>query len=109
MEQTPNTCPYCKNPIPLSDIKFCPYCGKKLAVGTSFGSRITVYLVSILLPPLGFWYTYKYLRLSDPEARKIGWIATVLTALSLIAAIWLGKATLDAVNQAAQSYTNLGF
>jgi len=109
MDQEPIICPSCRAPIPLASAKYCPYCGKLITTGTSVKEQVTVYLVSIFLPPLGFWYTYKYLRLTDPKARRIGWIATALTAVSLVAAIWIGKATMDAYTKAMESYTNLGF
>lgn len=85
------TCPSCHEPI-VPDAIFCPRCGKQLKeapLSTSVFTQTTIYLVSILLPPLGLWPGIKYFRHSDPKAERVGMAAIVLTVLSTTITIWL--------------------
>lgn len=92
------SCPSCQYPI-LGTNYFCPNCGKKLKdppVKTGLGNQIGIYLVSILLPPMGLWPGIKYLRQNDKKAKIIGSIAIVITVLSLVVST---VATINFVNQ----------
>lgn len=74
------------------DMYFCPACGKPLKSNpaeTGVGRQILVYVISILLPPFGFWYAWKYLRQQDKKSKLIGWVAIVLTIVSIIANVWV--------------------
>lgn len=84
------TCRYCHVNISSSDF-FCPNCGKKLKEkpqSTTLVRQIFIYLISALLPPLGLWPAIRYLRQPDTKSKKIGWIAIILTVISVIATIW---------------------
>ena len=97
------TCPSCHATIPLQDAKFCPYCGKVLSIPTSVGKQIVVYLVSLLVPPFGFWYVWKYLRQGDKKSRIIGIVSLILTIIAIVLSIWLWEKSVAALNQAMNS------
>lgn len=90
----PAVCPFCNAPItPLA--YFCPTCGKKLKdppVGTGIGKQIKLYLICVLLPPLGLFPGIKYLRQEDPKAQKIGLVVILLTIIATIFTIWFSVA-----------------
>ncbi|MEY4731701.1 MAG: hypothetical protein RL681_647 [Candidatus Parcubacteria bacterium] len=48
-----------------------------------------IFFLSICLPPLGLWPGIKYVRHSDPDTKRIGLIAIVLTILSSAISVWL--------------------
>jgi hypothetical protein len=84
-------CPDCKTEISPT-ANFCPSCGKKFRDGPvviSVGRQISIYAVSILLPPLGLWPGFKYLFQKDSKAKVVGIIAIVLTIISGILSYWL--------------------
>ena len=94
------TCFGCHQPV-VPQYYFCPNCGKKLKEpppSTSIERQIQVYLISIFLPPIGFFYTYKYLKVADSKSQMVGWIAAVLTIISLVVTLYLTKVTMDKFN-----------
>ena len=101
-------CSRCKNPI-LPEANFCPRCGKKIkepSPATSLGAHIKVYLVSILFPPFGLGYAYKYLRYGDKKGKIVGWVAIILTILGIAFLIWTNAILFKRLNQ---SFQNLSF
>ncbi len=103
MDTMPITCSSCHKIIPLQDAKFCPYCGKALTISTSAEKQIVVYLVSLLVPPFGFWYVWKYLRQGDRKSKIIGIVAAVLTIIAIATSIWLWEKSLTVLNQKINS------
>lgn len=108
--QPPILCPFCNTTIE-NTAYFCPNCGKQLKntpSDTSTLKKIVVYAVSLLLPPFGLWYAWKYLQTGDYESRKVGVIAIVLTILSIIVTFivtfWI---TADFMNSLFQSLNGL--
>ncbi len=84
-------CPVCHQPV-KPEYYFCPNCGENLKEvfgGISVWTQIGIYFISVFLPPLGFWPGVKYFMKPNPQAKKIGIIAIVLTFLSSIITIWL--------------------
>lgn len=101
-------CPACANPVP-PDFLFCPHCGKQLKeapLPTSVIAQTGIYLLSVLLPPLGLWPGIKYVKHSDPKAQNIGWIAIILTVLSTVITTWLTFQFLNAYLAAINSAMN---
>jgi hypothetical protein len=41
------------------------------------------YWVSLLLPPFGLYYAFKYFLSQEPGARRVGWVCLILTGVSL--------------------------
>lgn len=94
-------CPYC-GAVLNGDFAFCPSCGKKLKekqLSTSLFTQISLYVVAILLPPLGYWPGIKYFKNPDPKAQKLGMYLIIITTLSTIITLWLTYAFV-------QSYIN---
>lgn len=95
MEQ--HYCSVCHQPI-VETYYFCPNCGKKIhepPPSTTITKQLSIYAVSILLPPLGLWPGIRYLRQPDQKTRMIGWIAIILTVVSTVVTVRL---TLDIMN-----------
>lgn len=104
----PLICPSCQTQLP-ANAYFCFNCGKKIKEppqNTGILKQIGLYLLSILLPPLGLWPAVKYLKQEDQKSKIIGAVCVALTILSTILTLW---ATLGVINQAQQlMQTQLG-
>jgi len=86
-----SVCPKCHAPVSTTE-NFCPQCGAKLKeppLSISVGRQIFIYLISFFLAPFGLGYAFKYLKQSNPEARKIGIIVVVLTVVAITLMIWI--------------------
>ncbi|KKP60031.1 MAG: hypothetical protein UR52_C0001G0111 [Candidatus Gottesmanbacteria bacterium GW2011_GWA1_34_13] len=93
-------CPFCANIIKPEDI-FCPYCGKKIRqkiLSSSIWRQIYIYSLSFLLPPLGLWPAFKYLRASDKKLKAIGFVAVLLTFISIMIAAVFAINIMNQVN-----------
>ena len=103
--QPETTCPSCGSAIPAIAY-FCFNCGKPLRdkpPAITLSRQIVVYLISLFLPPFGFWYAWKYLKRADHESRKIGIIAVILTMISIMFSIWAFEGFVNSVNQSLRS------
>jgi len=104
MEQV--TCKFCGQTV-LSNYYFCPYCGKKLIEPPITALReIGVYLLSVLLPPLGLWPGIKYLMQKNERAKRVGIIAILLTVASIAITIWLSVGLVNNITQTFNSQLN---
>ncbi|MFH1246589.1 MAG: hypothetical protein V1489_02325 [Candidatus Liptonbacteria bacterium] len=110
-----NHCQFCAMQIP-ADADFCPHCGKAIRVqplSTSVGKQIFINAVSILLPPLGYWYTWKYYReykrSGSIAAKMIAITSGVLTTLSLIISLWTTEYVINGLYQSLSQFNNLNF
>lgn len=101
-------CPVCKLPI-FENYIFCPNCGSNLkeAASPSLGKQISVYALSLLLPPLGLWPGIRYLRREDPKAKQVGTIAIILTIVSSILTIWFSIGFINTVTQTVNQQLNI--
>lgn len=94
-------CPKCGNTIFPTD-EFCAHCGLKLSFkkdSFSVWKIIWIIFVSLVLPPFGLIWTWKYFKSKDSAEKKIAIMALVLTVFSVILNIWLGFGIIRAVNQ----------
>lgn len=101
----PTFCPKCQSPIAEANY-FCPNCGHKIKeppVSVTITKQIGIYLLSILLPPLGLWPGIKYLRQSDQKAQIIGAVAIILTIFSIIISVWLYLLTINSISATLNS------
>lgn len=69
-------------------------------------TQITLWVVAILLPPLGYWPGIKYFRNSDPKAQKLGMYLIVATTLSTIVTLWLTFALVQSYIASINSVLN---
>lgn len=103
------TCPFC-HVVTFPNNYFCPNCGKKLRekpFSTSVLSQIGIYLLSVLLPPLGLWPAFRYLRQKDEKAKIVGLVALVLTVLSTVVTLWLAIQIMVSVNKNINEQLNM--
>ncbi|MEK7180727.1 MAG: zinc ribbon domain-containing protein [Patescibacteria group bacterium] len=101
-------CPTCHQPV-TAEWFFCPNCGKNLKEkppSTTWLMQTGLYLLAVLLTPLGLWPGIKYLRSHDAHARRVGIIVVVLTSLSFIISIWLFSLLFGNAFQQANSILN---
>ena len=77
-------CIYC-NDILLPAMNFCPHCGKPIKPGsiTSISEQVKAYLVCLLVPPFGFYYTYKFFRYGSKRGRIVAWVTIVLNIVAI--------------------------
>lgn len=104
-------CPKCHTPVALQD-NFCPHCGNVLLRHISIGKQIWIYFVSVVMPPFGLVWTFRYIRSSYSQIRWVGIVAAILTGVSLIVTVWLTMGFVNGVNQQVQQqlspYQNSG-
>jgi len=101
-------CPHCEQVISQLDY-FCPSCGKKLKgkpLSVSVGRQIFVYLLSVLLPPLGLWPAVRYLKQNSEKSRMIGFIAIALTIISIVVTVWFSIGYMNVFNQQLKQQLN---
>lgn len=66
-----------------------------------------IYLGSLLLPPLGLVWGFKYLKVKDPGVKRVGYLAIILTIISLVLTIWLSFNLVNTLNQSFKDQTNI--
>ena len=103
----PLICPYCHTTLPYNSY-FCFNCGKKVhELPISIWTELKVYVYSLLLPPIGFWYGYKYLAgkdsIKDPKAKRLGWVAIILTVVVCVALVWGAVILINSLTQLVNS------
>jgi len=102
-------CPTCHQPIQPT-YYFCSNCGKNLRprpLSTSLSSQIPLYLKTLLLPPLGFIWGYRYLRQPDTRSKIVGLITIVITIVEIVFLIEFTVNLIDTVNRQIYQQTNL--
>lgn len=102
-------CPACHQPVKLADY-FCSNCGKNLRprpLSTSLSSQIPLYLKTLLLPPLGFIWGYRYLRQPDTRSKIVGLITIAITIIEIVFLIEFTVNLIDTVNRQIYQQTNL--
>lgn len=90
-------CPACHIAVKPTDY-YCYNCGKNLKpkpASTSWITQLSLYVGSIILPPMGIIWGIRYLREKESNAKIIGMICIILTVVVLVVAI---QATINLVN-----------
>ena len=88
-------------------MNFCPQCGKKMKatpISTSISEQIKAYLICLLAPPFGLWYTYKYFKRGDRKGKIIGYITIILTMAAAVFLVRLTQSLINTANQTLQEY-----
>jgi hypothetical protein len=108
-------CPKCERRIDPS-FYFCPNCGKKIKekpVSIELWPQIKLYLISVMLPPLGIGLTIRYLRSESKKANVIGVVSLILTVSALIYVTWYSINFVNEFNKQLNSelgkYEQIGF
>lgn len=98
-------CPKCHVPVGISDF-FCRNCGQNLKPtppSTTLTAQIELYGKSLLLPPLGFIWGFKYLRQPDTKSKLVGLITIVMTIAVLIFIVVSTVKLINTVNEQVNS------
>lgn len=75
----------------------------------TIGKQISIYALSIFLPPLGLIPGIKYLLQKDQKTKTVGVIAIMLTIISIIVTIWISVGFISQVTTQLQRYQDLGY
>src|SRR5471030_2209774 len=83
----------------LDTYHFCPNCGKKVneVISVTIMSQLIIYGVSLILPPLGLWPAFKYLKSGNEKAKLIGIVAVILTIISTIVTLWISVGIFNSI------------
>jgi len=103
-------CPSCKSVI-TADAFFCPNCGKQLKdkpLAITLWKQAVVYAVSIFIPPFGLIYAWKYLKQHDTKSKIIGFVAIILTVISLAFTFWTMDVLVSSIDQSINQINTLG-
>ncbi len=101
-------CPNCKNEI-LKNSNFCQFCGYKLNEKITLSRQFYIYAVSLLLPPLGLIWFFKYFRSSEVNKKNIAYITLILTILSTFLTIWWTISFIKSFQNSFSQYSSLGY
>lgn len=99
-------CPFCNKEIRSTDV-FCPTCGKKLPdknLPFSTAQKIKIYLVSVILAPLGLYWFFKYFRSEDQKKRKVAFFALYLTIFTIVVLTTVSYYYVKQMNAYIESY-----
>ena len=102
-------CSVCHVSVRHTDF-FCYNCGKSLhpiPPSTTLSTQVTLYLGSIVLPPMGFIWSVKYLKSDEPKARSIGLVLIAITVIVLIFATNYTVKTYNAAMKQVNQIQNL--
>ena len=102
-------CPTCHQSVRRTDY-FCYNCGKNLRprpLSNSFSSQIILYIKTLLLPPLGIIWGFRYLRQQGVASKIVGLITIVITIIEIILLIKFTISLVNTVNQQIYQQTQL--
>ena len=72
--------------------------------------KVKIYLLSIVLTPLGLYWFFKYLKSLSSQNRMVGYISLVLTLVSLIVTIMVASSYIKSLNNYLNGYgVGVGF
>lgn len=80
---------------------------KDKSLSVTVGRQVFIYLLSFLLPPLGMWPAVKYLKQDSEKSRMIGFIAIILTLISIAITVWFTADFISTFNQQLNNSLNL--
>ena len=99
-------CPFCNKEIDSTD-KFCPKCGNRLPErNSSFttGQKIKIYLLSVILAPLGLYWFFKFYKNENPEKRKVAFYSLYITIFMIVVLIIINMYFIRALETYVGSY-----
>ena len=98
-------CPACHIHVRPTDY-FCFNCGHNLhpkPLSTSLEMQVAMYAGSLLLPPMGIIWGFRYVRQKEPVAKMVGAICIILTIIILIIATKLSVDLINKINSQVDS------
>ena len=92
-------CPWCDT-VFSKEFLYCPHCGVKVEGngGISWGKQLSVYSLSVFLPPLGIFPGFKYLFNKHAQVKRVGIIAIILTIVATVVTIWMTMGLVNSIN-----------
>lgn len=103
---SPPVCGKCGNQIRPTD-NYCSNCGVQVREQqVSIGKQIYIYLVSILLPPLGLIWTFKYFRASHSNQRTVAIVSLLLTIIGTVVTLWMFFGFMQTLQQQMNAVLN---
>ena len=99
------TCESCHVVSPATFF-FCPNCGHSLRpkpLSTTITKQIALYLLAVLLPPLGLWPGIKYLKGKTDAEKIVGAVLVILTVVSIVLTLWFSLGVLNSFQKAINS------
>ena len=76
---------------------------KEKPISTGAMRQIIYYIASVLLPPLGFWWAWKYWKQGDETSKKICYALVIITIISLALNIWAGIGIVNSITGSLNS------
>lgn len=105
-------CPTCHTEVRSTDY-FCFNCGANLKPkppSFDIASQLTLYIKSLLLPPLGIYWAIPYLKQDSSKSKAVGILAIAITLVMLILTIVWTKQFVDNLNtQLNKQMTTFGY
>ena len=87
---------------------YCSNCGLQLIEKpVSVGRQIYIYAISLLLPPLGLVWTFKYIRSPQPRQKMVAIVALVLTVVATVVTVYLFMGFLQTLQAQVNSIGNM--
>lgn len=111
MADIPTLCPKCHNQF-FPGTNFCPNCGYHVAEEVkpiSIGRQIYQYVCSVIMPPFGLVWAFKYFRSGNSQHKKVGWVIVALTCISLVVTTWYMVGLFQNVSNQLNSYSNISY
>jgi len=100
-------CLKCHQTVDSTDF-YCRNCGinlKPKPPDTSIGAQFVLYISSVLLPPLGIIWAWRYLRQADTKSKIIGFVAVIITIIELIVIAQISVSLVNTVNEQVYQQT----
>ncbi len=104
-----STCSQCHVTVRATDY-YCYNCGKNLhpvPLRTDAGTLIALFLKTILLPPFGILWGFKYLRQTDDKSKIVGIATMVITVIEIILVIQWTIGILNGVGGQINSFQGI--
>lgn len=101
-------CPQCHIEVRPTDY-YCFNCGNNLHSAPPSEALVDIIILfakSLLLPPFGVYWAYKYLRADDSKRKFIGIIAILITLISFAISIVLFKNVITTFNEQLNTQLN---
>jgi hypothetical protein len=100
-------CPKCHAAVKETDY-FCFNCGTKFRdppPSTTISTQILYYIGSLVLPPLGIFWSIKYFKQPDEKSKTMGAVMIALTIVSLIVTYFFTEKIFSMIQNQIGAYT----